>query len=259
MKKIFMITIMVSCIAYGCKKVQKVSYAGVFKLEKETVSGNGMDTVLARNQVKIYTDRHYMYAGITPDSSVVFGVGSYDLDTANSIDEHNMYNYKVLDSTQIFVVNIKRTPNGFKGVIPDWARSDAGTYKLTEVYTGLPLSGASALDGLWVLEKMYHIKGSDTTLHHETRYNIFWRGHFMFINNYPTDALGTNMQNGFGFGTFGVNGKRLTENIKLSGHPELATDTLSANITLKDGDEYTSTYTDARTKESIKEVYRRIK
>ena len=48
-------------------------------------SGGGKDTVYSRAQVKIYTDRYFMYAGTAPDSSVGFGTGSYNHDSGNKI------------------------------------------------------------------------------------------------------------------------------------------------------------------------------
>jgi hypothetical protein len=149
MKKILVYAALVSCTISGCKKVEKVSYSGIFRLDKQTVSGGVKDSILARKLIKIYTDHNYMYAGIAPDSSVVFGVGSYALDTGNRIVEHNIYNYRALDSTQIFVVQVSKTPTGRTEVIPDFGRYKDTRYTSTEEYTQLQASGDSELDGVW--------------------------------------------------------------------------------------------------------------
>jgi len=88
MKRIIIYAALLSCAILGCKKTGKLSQAGVYKLAKQTVSGGGKDSTYERTQIKIYTDDHFMYAGMTPDSSIGFGVGTYTLDTGNRIIEH---------------------------------------------------------------------------------------------------------------------------------------------------------------------------
>ena len=179
MKKVLIFAILISCIFLGCKKVKKVSYAGVFKLEKQTISGGQRDTTWIKEQMKIYTDQNYIYAGITADSSVRIAIGSYELGSRDTIVEHNIFNSRALDSTQIFVVSITKKNNGFTSVIPEWARTGSVRYKLTEEYSSIPLTGPSALDGVWELDKMYHVKGKDAVVQHETKFKVFLRGHFM--------------------------------------------------------------------------------
>src|SRR5882757_4317964 len=132
MKKVLTFVVLVSCIFWGCKKVKKISYAGVFKLEKQTISGGGKDTAWIKDQMKIYTNQNYIYGGIAADSSVHIGVGSYALDSNNRIDEHNIFNSRALDSTQISVVSIAKKKDGFISAVPEWARTGPVWHKLTE-------------------------------------------------------------------------------------------------------------------------------
>ena len=119
MKKILILAALISCIIYGCKKKEKVSQAGVYRLDKQMASGGGKDTVYKRTQMKIYTDKYFMWAGMAADSSVGFGVGSYKLDTGNRITESNIYSSGSLDSSRNFNLIVTRKDSGFTQVFPE--------------------------------------------------------------------------------------------------------------------------------------------
>jgi hypothetical protein len=258
MKKILIHAAVLTCLISGCKKVEKISYSGVFKLNKQVVSGGGKDTVIAKQQMKIYTDHNYIYAGMTPDSSIAFGVGSYALDTGSRIVEHNIYNNRALDSTQIFEVIIKKTDRGRTQVIPELARNKSVVYKMTEEYVKLPMTGPSSIDGTWVLDKGFRVKGKDTLRQHETRFIMFWGGHFMFVHHYLVNALGTDYKNGFGYGTFSLKNDTLNEEYKMSSHTELLNHKSSIRITLNGKNEYSQVVEDLATKEQTTAIYRRL-
>src|ERR1700756_1548439 len=100
MRKILMFSILIAFILCGCGKAKKgPSQAGVYKMDKLTVSSGGKDSVYARTQMKIYTDKYFAYASLAPDSSVGFGVGTYKkADTGNNIAEHSIYSSLALDT-----------------------------------------------------------------------------------------------------------------------------------------------------------------
>jgi hypothetical protein len=258
MEKILVYAVLISCIIAGCKKVEKVSYSGIFRLDKQTISGGSKDSVLARKLVKIYTDHNYIYAGITPDSSVVFGIGSYALDTGNRIVEHNIYNSRALDSNQIFVVKVSKTAKGRTQVVPDFGRYKEISYTSTEEYTQIPATGSSALDGVWSLDKAFKVKGRDTIPWHETLYKVCWGGHFMFIHHYPVNAVGNEYKNGFGYGTFSLNSSTLSELNELSNHTELLNKKSAAKISFKGTDEYSQVTQGPKAGELIIETYKRL-
>lgn len=258
MKRILICAALLSCMISGCKKIEKISYSGVFKLDKQVVSGGGKDTVLAKEQMKIYTDHNYMYAGMAPDSSVAFGVGSYELDTGNRIVEHNIYNNRALDSTQILVVVIKKTDKGRTQVIPEFARNKSVVYKMTEEYAKPPTTGPSSLDGTWVLDNGFRIKGKDTLRLHETPFIVFWGGHCMFIHHYPVNALQTDYKNGFGYGTFSLKNDTLKEEYKMSSHAVLLNRKFVIKIAFNGQDEYSQVFEDPETKEQTTEIYKRL-
>ena len=108
--------------------------------------------------MKIYTDKYFMYAGMAPDSSVGFGVGSYHLDTGNKIIESNIYSSGALDSSRTFNLLITRKDSGYTQVIPGLAVVKGVKWDLTENYTRVPGSDTSVMDGLWKLDKVFWVK-----------------------------------------------------------------------------------------------------
>ena len=257
MKKILIAVVLFSCIVSGCKKVKRLSYQGVFKLEKQTISGGKKDTTWIREQMKIYTDRNYIYAGIAADSSLRMGIGSYELDSGNRIDEHNIFNNKALDSTQIFVVSITQTNKGFTGNVPDWSHLNGTQYKLTEEYTKVPLAGRSILDGAWNLDKMYHVKGKDTSIQQETKFKVFWGGHYMFIHRYPVNAVGSQYKDGFRYGMFELRNNVLHEKETMGVPFDRADRDLNSKVIINKK-EYTQVFIDPETKGQTIEVYKQL-
>jgi len=258
MKKILIIAILLTGTMAGCKKVKTISYAGVFKLNKQIISNGRWDTTWIKEQAKIYTDRYYIYSGLSADSSVRFGFGTYELEAGNTVAEHNIFNSKALDSAQIFVVHVKQTHKGFTGTVPEWARSGSSVYKLTEDYSKVALSPASELDGVWELNKIYWVKGKDTIRQHRNQFKVFWRGHFMFIHRYPVDPVGAQLKNGFGYGKFALKGNKLMETEEMSSHAELINRNFLLKVTIK-ADEYTQVLNDPKTNMQTTEIYKRIK
>jgi hypothetical protein len=259
MKKILICAALLSCIILGCKKTKKVSQAGVYKLEKQMVSGGGKDTIYKRTQIKIYTDRYFMYAGIAPDSSVGFGVGTYTLDTGNKIIERNIYSSGYLDSSKNFNVVLTRKDSGYTQVIPNLTVLKGVKYKLIEDYTKLPSSDTSFLDGVWKLDRTFWVKGKDTLKQNETQFKIFWGGHFMFIHRYPLDKAATKFKNGFGYGTFSFKQDTLTEEDEMSSHAVLVNRRFAIRIKFNGNDEYSQVINDPKAHEQTTEIYRRVK
>lgn len=258
MKKLLLCAALLGCIVGGCKKTPKISQAGVFKLEKQMVSGGGKDSVYARTQVKIFTDRYFVYAGMAPDSSVGFGVGRYQLDTGNKIIEYNIYSSRVLDSTQIFSIKMMRTDSGYTQVIPSLATVGGIKYSETEVYSKVPSSGTSKIDGLWQLDSAYSVKGKDTTAQHEVQYKIYWGGHFLFVHRYQAVPQSPVFKNGFGYGNFTLKSDTLSEEDDLTSHSVLMNRQFSIKINFRGENEYTQVITDDQTGERSVEVYKKI-
>ena len=259
MKKILILATLISCIIFGCKKKEKVSQAGIYRMEKQMASGKGRDTVFKRTQIKIYTDKYFMYAGMAPDSSVGFGTGSYSLDTGNRIIERNIYSSGVLDSSRSFNLLITRKDSGYTQVIPGLAIVRGVKWDLTENYSRIAGTDTSVLDGLWKLDKSYWVKGKDTTKGNQTQFKIFWGGHFMFVHRYPLpNGASQTFKNGFGYGTFSFKRDTLTEEEEWSSHTALVGRKFSIKITMKGRDEYSQVIDDPKAGEQTTEIYRRV-
>lgn len=259
MKKILIYAVLMGCAVLGCKQSKKASQAGVYRLDKQMASGGGKDTVYARSQIKIYTDKDFMYAGMAPDSSVGFGIGSYKTDTGNKIIEKNIYSSGALDSARTFNLTITATDSGYNQVIPDILVQKGVKYKITEQYTKLHPGDTSALDGVWKLDKTFTVKGKDTTKENEIQYKTFWSGHFMFIHRYPIDATATKFKNGFGYGDFSLKGDTLNEEDTMSSHTVLLHRKFSIEITFNGKDEYSQVINDSKANSQTTEIYRRLK
>ncbi|MDN3551372.1 hypothetical protein [Mucilaginibacter aquaedulcis] len=260
MKKIMIVAVLIIFAIAGCKQPKSappVTQAGVYKLEKQMVSGGGKDTVYKRIQRKIYTDDHFMYAAFAPDSSVGFGVGSYKMDSVNKMTEQNIYSSRLLDSAGTFNLEITRTARGYTQVIPTLAKVRDVTYKMIEDYTTVPPKDTTALDGLWKMESAYVVTGKDTVNLKPSQYKIFQKGYFMFVHRYTIDKEGKKFKNGFGYGVFSLRNDTLREEDELSSHAQLLHRKFAIKITFKGNDEYSQVITDSVQK-SI-EIYRRIR
>ena len=259
MKRILMFTALSVSIFLGCKSSkQQSTQPGVYKMDKLTVSGGGKDFVYARTQVKIYTDTHFAYASLAPDSSVGFGVGSYKTDTGNHITENSIYSSRALDSTNTYHLTINRKDSSYTQVLV-MPSAKGVKYTLTEVYTQLPSNGTSKIDGVWKLDKAYYVKGKDTTRQAEVQFKTFWGGHFMFVHRYPADNTNTKYKNGFGFGEFTLKNDTLSETEQVTSHPTLMGRSFAIKINFNGNDEYSQIITDVKTGSQSVEIYRRLK
>ena len=258
MKRTIIYAALLIFVIFGCKHAETpIAQTGVYKLEKQMVSYGKKDTVYARVQVKVYTPDHFMYASLAPDSSVGFGVGSYTLDSANKITEHNIYSSRVLDTPRSFNLQVSRTDSGYTQVIPDMATVNGIKYKMTEIYSKVKSTDTSALDGLWKMSETYLVTGKDTVKQNTTQFKVFQAGHFMFVHRYPVDKAATQFKNGFGYGAFTLKNDTLSEEDEISNHTVLLNKTFAIKITFKGKDEYSQVIT-GLSGQSI-EVYKRLK
>ena len=259
MKRILIYTLLLCCVLAGCSHNKKISQAGVYKLVKQTVSGGGKDSTYERTQIKIYTDHDFMYAGMTPDSSIGFGVGSYTLDTGNKVIERRIYTSSTQDTPRTFTVKIKPKDSGYSQTIPSMAAIKGVRYDLKEEYVKLPLGDSSVLDGLWKLEKSYSIKGKDTTSQKVTQFKIYWKGSFMFINRTPVDQAATKFNNGYGSGRFSFKDSKLNEDVQMSNNAPMFNHKWTFDITMNGNDEITQVSTNPTSNTQYTEVYKRVK
>jgi hypothetical protein len=229
--------------------------SGVYELRTIAYKGGDMDTVFpAQKQIKLYTEKYYMYSTIRPDSTALFGFGSYAFNDS-SITEQSIYNSNSLDSASESSLNISRSDTGFTQILPG-VMIQGNVYEAGETYRTLPETEATDLDGVWELISFINITGSDTTAIPNKQFKIYKGGHFMWIHHYPTDPSGRAFNNGYGYGKFMVNQNTVMETITFSNYPEVIETPITVNFKLKDNNELSLTFDDGNS--ITTETYRRL-
>jgi hypothetical protein len=259
MKRILVFAALLSCMLAGCKKNKGLSMTGVYKLEKQWISGGGNDSVYQKTQIKIYTAHQFIYAGMTADSAVSFGVGNYKPDTGNRIVENEFYSSYRLDTSRVFKVDIKSMDTGFTQKIADIATLKGVKYDLMETYGKETPGDTTKLDGLWKMSKSYLVSGKDTTKKEVTQYKIFQGGHFLFAGRYLVDKTSNKFKNNFGYGSFSLSGGDLVEENTLSSDASALTHKFNIKISFTSDNEYTQVISDAKSNQQSIETYSRVK
>lgn len=259
MKKNLIYVALLGFAISGCRKVESVSYSGVFKLEKQVIKVGEKDTLMDLSKMKIYTDHYYIYGGIGRDTTVHIGLGTYALDSGNTIVEHNIFNNRALDSMQIFVVKITLSAKDRTQFISQFGRYRGVRYTLTEKYTRLPAAGTSALDGVWELDTVFRLKGRDTMRQRETRFKLFWHGHFMSIRHYPVKDTSNNYKNGFSYGRFTLKNNELVGDENVASDAKPGDTRFSTKITFAGKDKYKEVAIDPRSAVQTTEIYKRVR
>jgi hypothetical protein len=258
MKRILFYAALLSCPILGCKKTEKSSIIGIYQMEKQRIIGGGTDSTYLKTQIKIYTSHNFIYAGMTADSVVGFGVGRYKADTGNTIIEKEFYSSYRLDTSRNFKLLITMKDNGFSEKIPSIAVIKGAKYDLSEDYTRLTTGDSSKLDGLWKMGETIYVKGKDTSKVPVTQYKIFWGGHFLFAGRYPTDKTATKFKSTFGYGSFDLKGNDLSEEDQISNSTTVLNHKFKIKITFKGDAEYTQVIDDEKNQQQTIETYKRV-
>ena len=259
MKRILCSAAVLSCLLIGCKKNKTLSMTGVYMLEKQWISGGGNDSVYKKTQIKIYTGHQFIYAGITPDSAVSFGVGNYKADTGNRIIENEFYSSYRLDTSRAFKVDIKTTDTGFTQKIAAIATLKGVKYDLMENYSKAPTGDTTKLDGLWKMSKSYLVNGKDTIRKVVTQYKIFQGRHFLFAGRYLVDQTTNKFKNNFGYGSFNLKVSDLIEENTIASDASALNHKFNIKIAFSGDSEYTQVITDKKNNQQSIETYIRIK
>lgn len=246
----------------GCKTNVELSkeIPGTYTLTEQDIQHKETTNSLKDlDQMKIYTDTHFMYAQLNPDDSLsAFGIGTYDT-REDTLTEHVMYSSSgktFNDQPANYNLAIKITPEGYNQVI-NGIVINGDSSMLTEIYSRVPDTTISPLDGVWKEQKSFLVKGKDTTFNNRTQYKAFYRGYFMFGNTAKSNdgQTTTNM----GYGTFKmINPNRFTETDLNSSYNFVAGNTFTIDLLKTDNDHYNQTINNADSSKSV-EFYERIK
>ena len=166
---------------------------------------------IQHKQLKIYDGRYVVYAGqISPtDSLASFGVGTYHLKNGKVV-ENFFYTAAGGEQLDTAVLSIDRSPTGYTQVIVYPPMQDT-VYTLTEEYDKVDNSTVSAIDGVWKLNKSSTISAAGVaSVNGVTQYKVYRGGHFIWCAGNLDLATAKNY-GVFGYGTFTLNGSKLTE------------------------------------------------
>lgn len=192
----------------GCKSSKndtKPHMPGVYSMQSQTIDDGKDKTVLKDlKQLKIYTDKYYMYVQYNPSSSVYsFGLGSYAVNDSGKVIETSIYtagDTAFTTDQNKYNLDITTSIDGYKQFIPEIIIGGQKS-TLTEEYTRSGTDVTTPLDGVWKESNFYVVNGNDTTAHERTQYKSFYHGYFMYGQYNLNDSTNTH-STGMGFGTF---------------------------------------------------------
>ena len=202
------IFIFLSITIIGCNSSSnddKPEMPGVYSMQSQTIDNGTEKTVLKDlKQLKIYTDKYYMYVQQNPSSAVFsFGLGSYFVNDSGFVIENAICS--AADTTldkepRTYRLNITTNFDGYKQFIPEIIIGGEKS-SLTEEYTRAGTKETTPLDGVWKLSNFYVVNGIDTTSQERTQYKAFYHGYFMYGQYNINDSTRAH-STGMGFGTF---------------------------------------------------------
>ena len=266
---------LLSAILFGCNNAEKTDVQatgsdteakestgirGAYVMKSHIINDGKKDTIFTGlKQLKIFTDKHMMYARVNPvDSVSSFGIGTYSSDTA-TVKEDVIYNASfstIREASETFKLEIEKTPGGYKQVI-HITDPNGQHAKHTEEYQSVSTAVKTPLDGSWKLIKSLTVRGKDTITNKITQYKTYYAGHFIFGRTFRDAAKKT--QTGIGYGSYEMNAtNKIKENVQASTYSALTGKSFDINIEMNGDDEYKQIINEANGDISV-EVYQRIK
>ena len=225
----------------------------------QTLNDGTKDSVLQRNQLKIYTDEYMIYASPNlTDSFANFGIGKYKVEKGK-VYEYRFYTAEQGEKMDTFELNIEKTYNGYKQVI-EHINIGGKTYKLTEEYVSKGTDQKSPLDGTWKQVKNVYLtaKGDSSVNNNPLEYKTFEAGYFIWAISVKDSA--NRRTSVFGYGPFTyVNDSKIKETVANTTFATgLLGKTYDVDIQMSGTDSYKQTITFANGNKST-EVYQRLK
>lgn len=235
---------------------------GVYSMESQTIDNGTNKTVLKDlKQLKIYTDKYFMYVQADPANSLyAFGVGSYSVNDSGMVIENSVFTAGDTTSTldqKTYKLNITTNIDGYKQFIPEITIGGQKS-SLTEEYKRSGTNVSTPLDGVWKESNFYVVDGNDTTKHERTQFKAFYHGYFMYGQYNLNDSTNTH-STGMGFGTFKMeNDHQLKETDLNSSYNIIPGEIYTIDIDMINENSYKQTLTQPDGSKHI-EVYQRMK
>ena len=208
MKNFFLLAFII--IFLGCDADKKsTDMAGAYSLYRQVINDGTKDSLTDRNQLKIYTDRHMMYASSTGrDSLANYGVGTYE------VKDGKIYEYiffrasegSIIENRDTAVLQIEPSNTGYMQVIEEIEVAGV-KYKFSEQYDKVSKGTTSPLDGAWKQTSSQFIsaRGDTITNRNPIQFKMFWSGFYIWAQT-NKDSANKNVSV-FGYGSFEMDGK----------------------------------------------------
>lgn len=231
---------------------------GAYSMTKQVGNDGTKDTLLKKEQLKIFSDNFMMYASPrATDSFGEYGIAIYR-QNKDTVKEYIFYTSSQGEVRDTALLHITELPNGYRQVIR--YQDSAGTFILTEDYDKVGKEPASPLDGAWTQVKDIYIdeKGDTTRNIKKTQFKIYESGYFIWANPIK-DPASNNFTSTYGYGTFKmVNDKKAQEtNINSTFYSQLVGKPVDIDIQMNGKDGYTQVITGPKGEKSI-EIYERL-
>jgi hypothetical protein len=238
-------------------EAQTPGIRGAYTLVKQSInSGNG-DSAMANEQMKLFTDKHMIYAHKRQDTLAGFGVGTYS-GASGKVIESVFYGNNGAKKNN-YELKISKIPGGYRQVI-EMKETGGRNFILTEDYKNVGKQVNTPLDGAWKLVKVESTSkdGKKTVEENRRQFKVYESGNFVWAATYKDTAAGQR-NSAFGYGAFEMTSptKAVETNINSSYSSLLGTPvTLTIKLVGKDMFEQSINWENGMKE---KEIYQRLR
>jgi len=232
---------------------------GAYSMTKQIGNDGTKDTLLKKEQLKIFSDRYMMYASPrATDSFGEYGIATYR-QQGDTVAEYIFYTSsaaEVKDTAELLVTQLN---NGYKQVIR-YVDSNS-VFTLTEEYDKVGDEPATPLEGAWSQKKdiLINAKGDTTRNTSKTQFKIYQSGYFIWANP-NKDPSSNNFYSAYGYGTYTMLDKTKSQetNINSTFYSQLVGKPVDIALEFDGNDKYKQTITSPEGEKSV-EIYERLK
>jgi hypothetical protein len=248
-----------STSANNTKDSANANIKGAYSMTKQIGNDGTKDTLLKKEQLKIYSDHYMMYASPrATDSFGEYGIATYS-EEGNHVKEYIFYTSTAGEVKDTALLEITKLPTGYKQVIK-YVDSN-GTFTLTEDYDKVGKEPATKLDGAWkqVRDIFVDKKGDTTRNTTKTQFKIYESGYFIWANP-NKDPSSNNFYSAYGYGTFKMLNDTTSQetNINSTFYSQLVGKPVNIAIRFDGDDKYQQTIAGPNGEKSV-ELYQRLK
>lgn len=232
---------------------------GSYSMTKQIGNDGTKDTLLKKEQLKIYSDRYMMYASPrATDSFGEYGIGTYT-HQGDTVKEYIFYTSTAGEQKDTAHLEITRLPNGYRQVIR-YIDSNS-TFILTEDYDKVGKEPDTQLDGAWrqVKDIMINEKGDTIRNATKTQFKIYQSGYFIWANP-NKDPASNNFYSAYGYGTYKMLGPSKSQEVNINStfYSQLVGKPVDIDIEFMGNDQYKQTIPGPKGEKSV-EIYEKLK